>query len=403
MNGGVRSAARHALGWLVVANAVGLWLSLLLLFPKWQVGEWTYGRWVPVHLNGQLYGWTALPMVAWLFGVYGVSRRWADAALGAWSAALAVGGLSWLNGGSSGKIFLDWKGGALAGLLVAMGILWVALWRGECRWRPVLRWGGLVGLAMIPVMMAVAASPELYPPIDSTTGGPTGSSLLGSTLFVVGLMMLLPASVGLRLATDGRTGRIVLGYFGLSWAVFGVTEFLGGTHWDFWQEGAMVMLVPWVVGLPIWWRRYEWPEGTQWWRQAMFGWWALLVLSGVTAYFPDVLDRLKFTQGLVAHSHLAMAGFTTSFCACLLRLLGVNLGSRFSAWLWQGAAWVMVGVLMGMGWAEGGGVAWMAENPGWRIAGWGIRSGCGVVMLAVSLHWWLAAGVSGESKCGAKA
>ena len=58
---GVSTAVKHALGWLVFGNAVGLYLSVLLLVPSWQVGAWTYGRWVPVRLNVQLYGWTALP------------------------------------------------------------------------------------------------------------------------------------------------------------------------------------------------------------------------------------------------------------------------------------------------------------------------------------------------------
>ena len=121
------TAGRHALGWLVAGSAVGLWLSLLLLFPGLQVGEWTYGRWVPVHLNGMLSGWTALPLVAWLLTIYEVPRRWADAATRAWTAALAAACCHWLSGGSSGKIFLDWKGGPLFAFVAALGFLWLVL------------------------------------------------------------------------------------------------------------------------------------------------------------------------------------------------------------------------------------------------------------------------------------
>ena len=64
---GLSAAVRHALAWLVFGNAVGLYLAILLLRPDWQLAGWTYGRWVPVHLNSQLYGWTSLPLVAWLF------------------------------------------------------------------------------------------------------------------------------------------------------------------------------------------------------------------------------------------------------------------------------------------------------------------------------------------------
>lgn len=395
MNEGVGQAGRHALGWLVAANAAGVWLALLLVHPQLQAGAWTYGRWVPVHLNGQLYGWTALPLVAWLFRIYEVPRRWAEAAVWAWTAAFALGCLSWLDGGSSGKVFLDWSGGALAGFLVAMALLWMALAAGWLRVRGKLRLLGLVALCPVPALMAMAASPKVYPPVDVSTGGPTGSSLLGSTLLVVGLMLMLPATLAKRSATGSRAPG-TLGFFVVSWVVFGVTEAAGGGHRDWWQILAMGMLVPWVGLLPRWWRRYDWPEGSGAWRASMFGWWALLVVSGVSAYFPEVLDRLKFTQGLVAHSHLAMAGFTTSFCACLLTLLGVKVGGTKSVMLWNAAALGMVGALVAMGWAESAGYGWMIERPVWRAAGMGLRALCGLVMLGVSLVWWLGKPVGGE-------
>ena len=124
---GFSSALRHALGWLVFGNAVGLYLALLLLFPALQAGPLTYGRWVPVHLNVQLYGWTSLPLVAWLFSIYQVdsskARAWAPAAVWAWTAALALGALHWLGGTTSGKIFLHWKGGALWGFAAVQVVL----------------------------------------------------------------------------------------------------------------------------------------------------------------------------------------------------------------------------------------------------------------------------------------
>lgn len=103
---------------------MGFWLSLLLLFPGLQFGELTYGRWMPVHLDIQLYGWTAMPLVGWLLSIYGVSRRWSSAAVRAWSSALAVGVFGWLGGDSGGKIFLDWKGASLAAFVTALLFLW---------------------------------------------------------------------------------------------------------------------------------------------------------------------------------------------------------------------------------------------------------------------------------------
>lgn len=120
----------------------------------------------------------------------------------------------------------------------------------------------------------------------------------------------------------------------------------------------------------------------------MLLWWALLVVSGVAAFLPGVLDRLKFTQGLVAHSHLAMAGFTTSFCAVILSTLGVRLGSTRDIVVWNLAAFGMVVALSVMGWLEGAGNSWMIERPAWRTVGLAVRTLCGAVMVAVAAKWW---------------
>jgi cytochrome c oxidase cbb3-type subunit 1 len=31
------------------------------------MSPFTYGRWMPVHLNGQLYGWCSVPLLGLLF------------------------------------------------------------------------------------------------------------------------------------------------------------------------------------------------------------------------------------------------------------------------------------------------------------------------------------------------
>jgi len=389
------NAGRHALGWLVAGNAAGLWLSLLLLFPGLQAGEWTYGRWMPVHLNVQLFGWTSLPLVGWLLSIYGVSRRSSDAAVWAWTAALGAGVLSWLGGSSSGKIFLDWKGGPLLAFVAALGFLWIVLaaaWkRGARSWTPAklrLSLAGLLLLAGVPGGMWLASSPELYPPIDRSTGGPTGASLLGSTLVVVGLLILLPRACGLEAKRPGLPWR-TLGFFALSWLVFGVAESIGGTHADALQIAALGLLLPWPWLVLRDWRGFRWPHKPHGWRLTTLLWWGLLVTTGFLAFLPDVLDRLKFTNSLVAHSHLAMAGFTTSFCALLLRLLGNRFGGLGSAVAWNVAAFTMVVVLAAAGWAEGADTTWMAEAPGWRVAALALRALCGLVMLAASVHWFV--------------
>ncbi|MES2475328.1 MAG: hypothetical protein V4640_06085 [Verrucomicrobiota bacterium] len=394
---GVSTAVKHALGWLVLGNVVGLYLSLLLLKPEWQLGQWTYGRWVPVHLNVQLYGWTALPLVAWLFLMYEVGRSkaaaWAPAAVWAWTAALAMGVLHWLNGVTGGKIFLDWKDGALWAFVIALVVLWLTLavsWKeraaGWSRLKRRVSLGGLVGLALVPGAIILTASPKTYPPVDRLTGGPTGSSLLGSSLIVVGLMLLLP-----RVAADtgsGKAGRGTWGYFIFCWVFFGVAEAIGGTHFDWWQNFSLLLMPPWAWLLARDWAGFAWPQSSRVWRTAMFGWWATLVLTGYLMYFPWILDRIKFTQGLVAHSHLAMAGFTTSFCALLAVLLtGRRMGGAISVSIWHGAVVVMLVTLATMGWREGSEPSWMLLNPAWREVGLAVRGACGAAMLAVSVVW----------------
>ncbi len=345
--------------------------------------------------------------------------------------------------------------------IAALVILWFVLaaaWRDRSpAWnkrRRLLALAGLIGLALVPASLILTSSPATYPPVDRTTGGPTGSSLLGSALVVVGLMLLLPrvtakaregrdriafghaasasrrhsaasgrgipggpcewkedsGSCGDGTARDDRDpsshhspdrcGELSLPFlkrnhgiwifFGVSWIVFGVTEAIGGTHHDVHQIGSMLFLMPWVWWLPRDWSHFEWPEGSRAWRMAMFAWWGLLVVSGLLMYQPGVLDRLKFTQGLVAHSHLAMAGFTTSFCALLLVLLtGRRMGGAASVVVWHVAALAMIVTLTVMGWREGAGPEWMSTQPAWRELGLVVRTCCGGLMLAVSVLWLL--------------
>jgi cytochrome c oxidase cbb3-type subunit 1 len=177
-------------------------------------------------------------------------------------------------------------------------------------------------------------------------------------------------------------------FFAASWIVFGVTEAMGGTHRDAWQIAPMLMLVPWAWWLPHDWKHFEWPDGSAVWRRAMFAWWVALVLSGVLMFQGDLLDRFKFTQGLVAHTHLAMAGFTTSFCGLLCILITHRpLGGTASVATWHAAALVMVLALATSGWREGENFQWMSDPPTWRTLGFLLRTLCGAVMLAASAHW----------------
>lgn len=395
---GIAAAAGHALAWLVAGNVAGLWLATLLLWAS--AGSWLgglgYGRWVPVHLNAQLYGWTSLPLVAWLLCIYNVSSsraaRWAPAAVWAWSAALACGVVSWLAGITSGKLFLDWKGGALAAFVAAQGLLWlvlaagaVAAWRrgGKVRYRLL----GLLVLGFVPAALWRAANPAVYPPVDAATGGPTGVSLLGSTLAVVWILLAMPRTLLQPRPGWQRRESWLWGLWLAELVVFLLLEPLGGKHSDWWQVAALGLLLPWPPLVARDWGHFQWPDGARAWRRWTLAWWALLVLSGWVSFLPGVLDRLKFTSGLVAHSHLAMAGFTSAFCLLLLGLLSPVAGRL--GWWWNGAVAVHVAALSAAGWMEGGDHGWMLETAGWRRGCFGLRWLAGAVMLWVSVRWLL--------------
>ena len=111
------TTAAYSLGWLVAANLVGVWLAALLVWPRLGqlMSEWTYGRWMPLHMDWQLYGWCSLPLVGLLMHYFlspknGNRRYELHLGFGAWSLALLIGGWLSLHAVVSGKLFLNWAG-----------------------------------------------------------------------------------------------------------------------------------------------------------------------------------------------------------------------------------------------------------------------------------------------------
>lgn len=421
------SALRHALFWLMTANAVGLGLACLLLVPEWNelAGPLTYGRWMPVHMNLHLYGWTSLPLVAWLFRMYRVdqtpARAYGRSVVWVWSMALAVGSISWLAGGSSGKLFLDWRGYArillTAAMLVLWGLLawaWVAQHRrgggapqADARTRrgsaaAICQGLGLLVLLLVPFVWFWAASPAVYPAVNPDSGGPTGASLLGSTLIVVLLVLLLPPTLG-KPAIRGRW-RVGLawGLFATEMVFYGVLNRSHASHHDLAQLLGLGSLMPWLVVLPVYYQGFDWPKPSRQWLGGFLAWMSLLILTGWLSFFPGLLERLKFTSGLVAHAHLAMAGFVTCFNAFVLCLLSEGrpaeraLSGRAPFWMWQIGTLVFLLVMWLSGWIEGAKPSFTIVPSGGKTLLYGIRAGCGLAMLAASVVWWRAAWRAGE-------
>jgi len=393
----------HALGWFVVANVVGVWLAVLLLFPQLgaMAGELTYGRWVPVHLNLQLYGWCSLPLVGFLIHLYHAEGAkvagYGRSVVWLWSLALVVGAASWLSGESTGKIFLDWHGFSrylYTGVLFCFWLFLVFSWwarRGKSGSRGLLV--GLLLLAPVPAVMFLAADPSVYPPVNADTGGPTGASLLGSTLSIIVLLLLAPYISKLKDQPRGCKcwGKVCWTLVVLESILFVLTEGHGKSHRDMEQILSLGALLIWIPLIPVYLRQWRWQMPA--WMVATCGWLILLIFTGWVSFLPGFLDHLKFTNGLVAHSHLAMGGFVTSF---LIMLAGELLPEKFTAVLgrtWEFALWQIalasyVGLMWYSGWREGNDVTFVIAHGDELRAVYALRLLCGLVMLTVSFRWW---------------
>lgn len=423
------SVALHALGWLAAGNLVGLLLATLLLAPAAgaALGPLTYGRWMPVHWNAQLYGWLALPLVGLLLRLYRPGRIWERLAISLWSATLLVGCVSWLAGQTGGKPFLEWTGSARGMLVVDLVVLELALAIGLLRLIRarratrttdtidtsdtrgaiggigragiVVRAALLAGLATIPVAMAVATSARVYPPINPDSGGPTGTSLLGSTLGIVWLFALIPAILDLspRLPATREVTTATLALLGAHTVAFLALEALGGgnhSHHEAIQVVALASLIPWPLILWIHLRRFRYPEGAGPWLAALGGWGVLLVGTAFVTFLPGVLERWKFTNALVAHAHLAMAGMVTAFSALALlslvrgtRLAGV-LAAPLPFALWQLGCLIYVVSMMMLGTLEGIDPGLVIRSDPTSIGLYGFRWVAGVLMLSASVTWF---------------
>lgn len=389
-------AVRHAFFWMVIANGAGVLLAVLLVVPDGNLllGEWSYGRWIPVHLNLQLYGWSSLPLVAWLIKIYRVDEvglgRWGTLAVWGWSAALVVGAMSWLGGESSGKIFLDWTGLSLRVFVVAMLLLWGVTAAGW--WKSGRGWARLIGvaaLATVPASMVFAASRTVYPPVNPDTGGPTGASLLGSTLIVIFLLLLVPRSLGKRRLPGRRSDRWFWIVFGVEFACFALLERPAASHRQPEQWLGLGLLLVWVPLLPMFYRGYAWDAGERHWMWAFLAWLGLLIVSGWVAFLPGVLDGAKFTNALVGHSHLAMAGFTSSFLVFLAVVLtGAAEVLRRGFWWWHLAALAYVVLMVIAGANEAVDAGWVMEGGLGRDVVYVLRLLCGVVLFGVSVRWF---------------
>ena len=419
--------ALTALGWLAAGCAVGVLLALLLAWPDGNalLAPLTYGRWVPVHLDLMLYGWTALPLVGLLLRVYlpgAAGARAGRIALAGWSGALGAGSLALLGGGSSGKLFLEIRGPAEILFLAALVLLWGTLVGGFVRNlrtepRPhgrvvAARAAVLLLLATVPLAMAAALDPRGYPPIDPTTGGPTGTDLLASTLAILPIFLALPALLDLERTPRAPRASLLWTLFAAHTALLPWFGFGDRLHGDPRQVLAIASVLVWPWPLARHLLGHVWPAGSRRWLAALGVWGTLLATSALLTYWPGVLDRVKFTHALVGHAHLAMAGFTTSFAALLLHALlrdsaaaGALAAPRPFA-LWQAGTALHVAAMVALGALEAADAGALGR-PDLRVTAlFALRGLAGLAMLAAALDWLarvartasLGAGASAEAE-----
>jgi cytochrome c oxidase cbb3-type subunit 1 len=404
--------ALHALGWLAAGCAVGLLLALLLAWPAGNalLAPLTYGRWASLHLDLLLYGWLALPLVGLLLRHYlpGVEGRGPGRiALAGWSGALGAGALALLGGVTSGKLFLEWRALAAVLFLGALALLWGALAFGFARdlgrgpRRPAgetaMRAALLLALATAPVAMALALDPRHYPPIDPTTGGPTGTDLLASTLAILPLFFALPTSLGLQRTPRAPRLSLLWALFAVHAALLPAFGFGDQPHSSPRQIAAIASVLLWPLPLARHLLGHVWPAGSRRWLAALGAWGTLLAGSALVTFLPGVLDRVKFSHALVGHAHLAMAGFSSALAALVLHALLADRGTAsplaaprpFA--LWQAGAALQVLALVALGALEAGDPALLARADPRVALLFALRGVAGVAMLAAALGWLSAA------------
>lgn len=393
-----RTIARYSLGWLTIANGGGLWLAVCVLWPQAgdAIAPFTFGRWAPLHLNWQLYGWCSLPLagmlLAWYFDPqHPGAQRHARLALGAWSAALALGGVAWLGGATSGKPFLDWHGWTRPLLPIAMHVLWAFLavhawwrWSRNTRATRVLQAAILGALLIVPSILYWTADRKVYPAVNPDSGGATGSSLLGATLGIVTIYLLLPTLLGV---STSRRRAPFFALLGVSWVVYAFVRHGSVSHHEAAQVIAVGTLLLWIPVVPLFWSRHEWTRDARRWLTAATVWWTLLVGSGWFIFLPGNSERLKFTHALVGHAHLAMAGLVTCVNAAILVTLSGRPTPRVAFWLWQGGCALYVGTMSALGWIEVERTAELFRSENWTQIFFTLRLLAGIAMTVASVRW----------------
>jgi cytochrome c oxidase cbb3-type subunit 1 len=162
-------------------------------------------------------------------------------------------------------------------------------------------------------------------------------------------------------------------------------------------------LMAWLPLAPLYYSSFDWHANTRRWRMALLWWWGFLVISGWVMFLPGVLDRFKFTDGLVGHSLVAVAGFLTALLALVLvQLLGDNgwiLTRRWSFRMWNWGVLGYVVLMLIAGWIEGNAPAFTIVPGAIRNILYALRLVSGILMLVSSTEWLISASALLRRSC----
>ena len=309
--------------------------------------------------------------------------------------------LSWLSGNSSGKLFLDWSGYARVLFPGALLVLWLLLvfalvgsWR-ESGSASVDAWAaklaGLVVLLAVPFLIYIASGPNTYPPVNPDTGGPTGASQLESSLAIVAVLLMLPFGIARR--KPGKSGIFVAGWIvliaeSILCVALGRADVSHHRPVQFLSLGSLLI---WLPLIPSYYAAFEWHPSTRRWRLAFLWWWGALLVTGWVFFLPGVLDHFKFTDGLVGHSFVAMAGFTSSLLIfVMVQLLGEGgwiFNRSRSFYLWNGSVIAYIVLITMAGWREGFDPTFTIVPGVARNILYTLRLVTGILMLLAALDW----------------
>jgi cytochrome c oxidase cbb3-type subunit I len=400
---------------LLLANLVGLMLAALLLWPQLNrvLQPFTYGRWMPLHLDWQLYGWCSLPLLGLLCSRFldhdKQGGRTTILCFSLWTVGLLFGGVRWLSGDVSGKIFLNWVG--LSGIVFALAQLgiWSFLatgWYQRFKRRKAIDETNtsltakaivLLALLCVPLILVRTSDANVYPPINPESGGATGHSLLLSTLSLVFLMGLLPGTVlklqGLNKQKRFRSSLLFWGIFGVSMIVYFSMDHGNASNRTFNQVLGLGTLLVWPILIHRLWTEYAWQKSSQLWRWAFIFWWMLLAVDGWGIFLPGVLETVKFTNVLVGHSHLAMAGMVSALNVIILIEMGnivtiqKLLEERTPFLLWNGGCLLYVLAMTWQGWREGTNPSVLFSSDSLTEGAYLIRLASGLLIITANTVW----------------